>query len=146
MLIEAKVKVTKLTDGKYKKFIRTYLMDREFFSQVEYTVTDMLDREGVYDFEIYNLKWSTIKEVCDETYDARKASYVATLKATYIMDDGTEKATRYKTLLWAENLADANVVAQQLFRQGYDMVIEGIKQSDYIYVTESETEEEEENQ
>lgn len=145
MLIETKVKVTKLVDGKYRKFSRNYLMDKEFFSEAEYTVTQMLDQEGVYDFEIYCLKWSTIKEVCDETFDPRKASYVATLKTTYLMDDGTEKSTRYKTLLWAEDLADANVVAQQLFRQGYDMVIEGIKQSDYIFVTQTQEQEEQDD-
>ena len=140
MLIEVKAKVTKLTDGKYKKFNRTYLMEREFFSEAEYTVTQMIEEEQVYDFEITSLRLSNIKEICEETLDPRKSTYIATLKATYIMDDGSEKAMRYKTLLWAENLTDANRVAQQLFRQGYDMLIEGIKQVDYIYVTEQQQE------
>lgn len=136
MLIEVKVKVTKLTDGKYKKFLRTYVLEREFYAEAEFTVTQMLNEEHVYDFEINSLKWSNIKEIREETFDPRKETYIATLKAVYTTDDGTEKAMRYKTLLWAENLTDANAVAQQLFRQGYDMIIEGIKQVDYIYVSE----------
>ena len=49
-------------------------------------------------------------------------------------DDGTEKVLKYKVLLWADNLTEANHNVQLLAHEGYDMQIEGIKQVDYEYM------------
>ena len=67
---------------------------------------------------------------------------MATLKDIFMDDDGTEKQLKYKVLLWAENLTEANRRALELSHQGYNMLVEGIKQVDYIYITEEDDEEE----
>jgi hypothetical protein len=43
---------------------------------------------------------------------------------------------KYKVLLWAADLTEANSKSHELAREGYDMAIEGIKQADYIYLTQ----------
>ena len=147
MLIEVKVKVARVIDGKTRKRTETYVMDKEFFSQAEYTVTELLNGDTtVEDFQIQILKLSQIKEIDDQSIDNSIPSFIATLIDIFHQDDGTEKKLRYKVLLWADNLTAANRRANELSHQGYDMQIEGIKQVDYEYlVGQSNQEEETEN-
>ena len=58
-------------------------------------------------------------------------------------DDGNEKSLRYKVLLWANDLSQANERAHHLVYQGYDMQIEGIKEVEYEFLTDSIEENEE---
>ena len=137
MLIEVKVKVARIIDGKTRKRTETYVMDKEFFSQAEYTVTELLNGDTtVEDFQIQILKLSQIKEIDDQSIDNSIPSFIATLIDIFHQDDGTEKKLRYKVLLWADNLTAANRRANELSHQGYDMQIEGIKQVDYEYLIE----------
>ena len=144
MLIEVKVKVARIIDGKTRKRTETYVMDKEFFSQAEYTVTEFLNGDTtVEDFQIQILKLSQIKEIDDQSIDNSIPSFIATLIDIFHQDDGTEKKLRYKVLLWADNLTAANRRANELSHQGYDMQIEGIKQVDYEYLAEQTNQEEE---
>ena len=143
MLIEAKIKITKKVDNKYRKSVETYLLDEEFFSHAEYALTHLLDADmeahggPIYDFYITSMKCSSIKEIADQFKGEH--SFIATLKDIFVDDDGNEKALRYQVLLWADNLTEANQRAQQLAKEGYDLLIEGIKQVDYEYIkTEAE--------
>ena len=137
MLIEVKVKVARVIDGKTRKRTETYVMDKEFFSQAEYTVTELLNGDTtVEEFQIQILKLSQIKEIDDQSIDNSIPSFIATLIDIFHQDDGTEKKLRYKVLLWADNLTAANRRANELSHQGYDMQIEGIKQVDYEYLIE----------
>ena len=146
MLIEVKVKVTWLIDGKPRKKTETCIVpDCELFSNAEYRVMSSLIEEQnsglVESYEILSLRQSPIKEVCTQWYSDHTlngySSFIATLKDTWIDDDGTEKALRYKVLLWAMDHPQALARVQSLVRQGYDMHIEGIKQVDYNYLTNS---------
>lgn len=136
MLIEVKVKVARVIDSKIRKKTETYLLEKEVFAQAEYVVLAKLNNEQeqslVDNFEIQSLKLSSIKEVADQF--SGEFSFIATLKDIFHTDDGTEKAMKYKVLLWANSLTEANSNAQQLAREGYDMQIEGIKQVDYEYL------------
>ena len=138
MLIEVKIKVTKKVDTKYRKSIETYLLDEEFFAQAEYALTHLLEADmevhggPIYDFYITSMKCSSIKEIADQFKGEH--SFIATLKDIFVDDDGNEKALRYQVLLWADNLTEANQRAQQLAKEGYDLLIEGIKQVDYEYI------------
>lgn len=136
MLIEVKVKVSRVIDSKARWINETYLVDKEFFSQAEYAVTEHLNFEesegDVEDFVIQSLKWSTIKEIADQFQGDNK--FIATLKDTFVTDDGVEKYIRYKVLLWANDLAQANDNVIQLARQGYEMQVEGIKQVNYFII------------
>ena len=138
MLIEVKVKVARVIDSKIRKRTETYLLEKEVFAQAEYVVLAKLSNEQeqslVDNFEVQSLKLSSIKEVADQF--TGEFSFIATLKDIFHTDDGTEKTMKYKVLLWANSLTEANSNAQQLAREGYDMQIEGIKQVDYEYLTD----------
>lgn len=135
MLIEVKVKVARIIEGKTRKRTETYVLDKEFFSQAEYAVTELLNEDTtIEDFQIQNLKLSQIKEVDEQTINNSIPSFIATLIDIFLQDDGTEKKIKYKVLLWADNLTAANHRANELSHQGYDMQIEGIKQVDYEYL------------
>ena len=141
MLIEVKVKVARVIDGKTRKRTETYVIDNcELYSNAEYIVMSALTQEQtegtVESFEIQSLKLSQIKEIDDQTINNSIPSFIVTLIDIFLQDDGTEKKLKYKVLLWAENLTDANRRANELSHQGYDMQIEGIKQVDYEYLTE----------
>lgn len=142
MLIEVKVKVARVIDGKTRKRTETYVMDKEFFSQAEYAVIELLNEDTtVEDFQIQNLKVSQIKEIDDQSINNSIPSFIATLIDIFLQDDGTEKKIKYKVLLWADNLTAANRRANELSHQGYDMQIEGIKQVDYEYLVEQSNQE-----
>ena len=136
MLIEVRVKVTRIIDAKKRKKLETYILNKDFFSEAEYKVTEILNtqhNEGTVDsFEIQSLKLSTIKEIADQ-YEGQY-SFLATLKDIYHDDNGNEKSMRYKVLLWANDLTSATHNARELQRQGYDMQIEGLKEVDYTYI------------
>ena len=136
MLIEVKVKVARVIDSKIRKRTETYLLEKEIFAQAEYVVLAKLSNEQeqslVDNFEVQSLKLSSIKEVADQF--SGEFSFIATLKDIFHTDDGTEKTMKYKVLLWANSLTEANSNVQQLAREGYDMQIEGIKQVDYEYL------------
>ena len=141
MLIEVRVKVTRIIDAKKRKKLETYILNKDFFSEAEYKVTEILntqhDERTVDSFEIQSLKLSTIKEIADQ-YEGQY-SFLATLKDIYHDDNGNEKSMRYKVLLWANDLTSATHNARELQRQGYDMQIEGLKEVDYTYVQDEHT-------
>jgi hypothetical protein len=143
MLIEVKTKVSRTVDNKIRKRLETYLIDKSFFSEAEYAVTARLTEEQqshlAESFEIQSLRISPIKEVY--TGYQGEQTFIATLKDIFLADDGTEKATRYKVLLWANSLTEANSYVQQLVHQGYEMQVESLKQVDYEYLTEEEEDE-----
>ena len=138
MLIEVKVKVARVIDNKTRKRTETFIIDKEFFSEAEYVVTQELSEEQnshlVENFEVLSLKVSPIKEVC--TQFEGENSYTATLVDMFLEDDGTEKPIKYKVLLWANSLTEANTNVQTLAREGYNMLVEGIKQTEVTYLTE----------
>lgn len=143
MLIEVKVKVSRIIDAKTRKRTETYITDNLVFAEAECQVMELLsqDQEAglVEDYEIQSLRISPIKEICTQWLEDYTVSgfpsFLATLKDVFHADDGTEKILRYKVLLWAENHSQALLRVQQLARQGYDLQIEGIKQVDYDYIT-----------
>lgn len=109
MLIEVKAKVAWKIDGKVKKKIETYILDKEVFAEAEYEVMSHLEQyksDGeVEDFEITGLKLSVVKEII--TQYAGNYTFIATLRDTTILDDDIEKTIKYKVLLWANNIAEA---------------------------------------
>jgi len=146
MLIEVKAKVSRIIDSKLRKRTETYLIDKELYAEAEYAVMSSLANEqelGTVDSsEIISLRQSPIKEICEDTMPGSAFTFIATLRDIFHDDNGNEKSMRYKVLLWANDLSQANQRAQQLAHQGYDMQIEGIKQVEYEYLTEQNNEQE----
>ena len=146
MLIEVKVKVGRIIDGKTRKRTEVYVIDKEFFSEAEYAVMQSLSTEvdeGLVEaFDVQSLKQSALKEICEQWYEDYTQrgypSFIATMRDLFHDDEGNEKQLKYKVLLWAENLTAANRRALELSHQGYDMLIEGIKQVDYTYLVEND--------
>ena len=138
MLIDVKVKVARTIDGKTRKKTETYVIDKELYSEAEYKITEELVEEQnsnlLDNFEIQQLKISSIKEICPQ-YKGEN-TYVATLKDIFLDDKGVEKPIKYKVLLWANNLTEANTRTIEIASQGYNMQVEGIKQVDYIYIND----------
>lgn len=149
MLVEVKAKVSWIIDTKIRKKPETYIADCEFFSQAEYAVTALLNvykEEGTVDsFEITAIQISAVKEIITQ-YQGEN-SFIATLRDTIILDDGSEKQIRYKVLLWADNINEAMTHTREIVSQGYNMKIDGLKEVNYKYIpTENHEDSGEENQ
>lgn len=144
MLIEVKAKVAWKIDGKVKKKIETYIIDEEVFAQAEYAVMSHLEQyksDGeVEDFEITGLKLSIVKEIITQ-YEGDH-TFIATLRDTTLLDDGSEKIIKYKVLLWASNIAEAMAHTREIAQQGYDMQIDGLKEVNYTHLNSMENESE----
>lgn len=140
MLIEVKAKVKAIINNKTKVRTDTFLVNKEFFAEAEYKITEMFEENitaGVVDsFDILSLKVSPIKEVY--TSYVGELSYVVTLRDVFIDEAGNEKHLKYKILLWADNLSDANQRAHEIATQGYNMHIESIKETPIITLLEDE--------
>lgn len=143
MLIEVKAKVAWVIDNKIKRKLETYILDQEVFANAEYAVMRLLSdhrNEGtVDDFEIQNLKISTVKEVI--TQFQGEYSFIASLRDTMLMDDGSEKTIKYKVLLWADSITEAMTHAREIAQQGYNMQIDSLKEVNYTYLNMQENEE-----
>lgn len=136
MLVEVKVKSEQIVDAKSRKVNETFIMNTEFFSTAEYSVTEMLEKEKeagtLESYEIQSLKISPIKEIANQYHGEH--SYLATLKDIWTDDDGTEKHLRYKVLLWANDLQEAIANTHEMVKEGYEMLVESLKEVDYVYL------------
>ena len=142
MFIEVKAKVSWVIDTKIKKKLETYIIDKEVFAEAEYEVMTLITaykNEGtVEEFEITSLKQSSVKEII--TNYQGDYSFIASLRYMFIQDDGTEKAMKYKTLLWANNISEAMSHTRELTQQGYDMQIDSLKEVNYTYLNSEDNE------
>lgn len=100
-----------------------YLLDAELFGQAELKVYEQL--KDKVDVDVINIKRSSIKEVIKEDNDLDY--YVATISVTYIDDKGNEKIIRYKQLLPAATIGEAQKAIAEFLKQGYDMRLDAIK-------------------
>jgi anaerobic ribonucleoside-triphosphate reductase len=136
MLVETKVKSEMIVDNKVRKVTETFILDTTFFSTAEYSVTEMLEKEKeagtLKDYEIQSLRVSPIKEIANQYHGEH--SYLATLKDIWTDDDGTEKHLKYKVLLWANDLQEAIANTHEMAKEGYEMLVESLKEVDYVYL------------
>lgn len=143
MLIEVKTKTTRKIDNKSITRTENFVVpDCELFVEAEHTVMNHLSEEQtsglVENFQIQAIKVSGLNEVC--TQYQGDYSYIATLQDTFIDDNGNEKPLNYKVLLFANDLAEAMDNARNLAHQGYNMVITGLKEVNYKYLTATNNE------
>lgn len=100
-----------------------YLLDAECFWEAELNTLKQL--EGKADVDVISIKRSTIKEVIK--VDNNLDYYVATISDTYTDDKGNEKIIRYKQLLPAATIGEAQEAITDYLKQGYDMRLDAIK-------------------
>ena len=120
MLYEIKARYTADGDKTVKVH---YLLDVELFGQAEATVYEYLKDKK--DVDVVSIKHSTIKEVIKIDNDLDY--YVATISDTYTDDKGNEKIIRYKQLLPAASIGEAQEAINDYLKQGYDMRLDAIK-------------------
>ena len=119
MLYEVKARYT---DG--DKTVKVhYLLDAQLFAQAEAKVYEQLKDKA--DVDVISIKRSTIKEVIKIDNDLDY--YVATISDTYTDDKGNEKIIRYKQLLPAASIGEAQEAITEYLKQGYDMRLDAIK-------------------
>ena len=119
MLYEVKARYT---DG--DKTVKVhYLLDVQLFAQAEVKAYEQLQDKA--DVDIVSIKRSTIKEVIRVDNDLDY--YVATISDTYTDDKGNEKIIRYKQLLPAATIGEAQEAITDYLKQGYDMRLDAIK-------------------
>ena len=142
MLIEVKAKVAWIIDGKVRKRLETYIIDKEVFAEAEYAVMTTLNNvvnDGSADsFEIQGLKVSPIKEIV--TQYSGDYTFIVALRDVMLQDDGSEKTIKYKVLLWADSISEAMTHAREIVQQGYDMQIDSLKEVSYTYLNSEENE------
>ena len=142
MLIEVKAKVTWIIDNKVRKRTETYILDKEVFAQAEYEVMTLLTNykvESTIDsFELLGIKVAAVKEII--TQFEGEHSFIASLRDTYLQEDGTEKTVRYKVLLWANSISEAMSHTRDIARQGYDLQIDGLREVNYTYINHQDNE------
>ena len=120
MLYEVKARYT--ADG--GKTVKVhYLLDAQLFAQAEAKVYEQLKDKA--DVDVISIKRSTIKEVIKIDNDLDY--YVATISDTYTDDKGNEKIIRYKQLLPAASIGEAQEAINDYLKQGYDMRLDAIK-------------------
>ena len=148
MLIEVKAKVAWVIDTKVRRKLETFILDREVFAEAEYAVMSMLSNNvndgTVESYEILGMKVSQVKEIVTQ-YQGEN-TYVASLRDTFLQNDGTEKTIRYKVLLWANNISDAMTNTRGIASQGYDMQIDSLREVNYTYLNSQINEETAENE
>ena len=148
MLIEVKARVAWVIDTKVRRKLETFVLDREVFAEAEYAVMSMLGNNvndgTVESYEILGMKVSQVKEIVTQ-YQGEN-TYVASLRDTFLQNDGTEKTIRYKVLLWANNISDAMTNTRGMASQGYDMQIDSLREVNYTYLNSQRNEETAENE
>lgn len=142
MLIEVKAKVAWIIDGKIRKRLETYIIDKEVFAEAEYavmtTLSNAVNESSADSFEIQGLKISPIKEIV--TQYSGDYTFIVALRDTMLQDDGSEKTIKYKVLLWANNITEAMTHAREIAQQGYNMQIDSLKEVSYTYLNSEENE------
>lgn len=136
MLIEVKAKVAWIIDNKVKKRIETYILDKEVFAQAEYEVMTLLttykEESTIDSFELLGIKVATVKEIVAQ-YEGEH-SFIASLRDTFLQEDGTEKTVKYKVLLWADSISEAMSHTRSIAQQGYDLQIDSLREANYTYL------------
>jgi len=137
MLIEVKAKVKRLVDDRTRSKTETFLTDKEVYGEAELAVMQLLASEtDVAEYSILSLKASPIKELYNVEENGAEGAdtYVATLVDSFTDDKGNVKAIKYKVLLWADSIAQANQRTQAFVRQGYDLFVEGLSAKEITYI------------
>ena len=99
-----------------------YLLDAELFGEAEAKAYEKL--QDHMDVDVVSIRRSAIREVIRT--DNLRSYYCATI-ATVFVDSEKEKTIKYKILLPAATIEEAQKAVSELLQQGYDMRLDAIK-------------------
>lgn len=119
MLYEVKARYTADGDKTVKVH---YLLDAELFGEAEAKAYEKL--QDHMDVDVVSIRRSAIREVIRT--DNLRSYYCATI-ATVFVDSEKEKTIKYKILLPAATIEEAQKAVSEFLQQGYDMRLDAIK-------------------
>ena len=99
-----------------------YLLDAELFGEAEAKAYEKLQVH--MDVDVVSIRRSAIREVI-RTDNLR--SYYCATSATVFVDSEKEKTIKYKILLPAATIEEAQKAVSEFLQQGYDMRLDAIK-------------------
>lgn len=134
MYYEVKVKHTiQDAKGNDKEVADNYIVkDCELFAEAEQKGMELFNGEC----DVVAVKRSQIREFANEPKGVDgEAIYLATLADIFINENGTEKKTKYKIGVYANDVSGAEKATQEYMKQGLqDMECEGIKKTSFMEV------------
>lgn len=86
---------------------------------------------GYTALDVVAIKRSKIKEIANERTSDDEKIFLATLVDVFLNEDGTEKEIKYTIAFFSKNMATANVYINEYAKQGYNMTITKIVESNY---------------
>lgn len=105
----------------------------ETFSEVE----SMLFEEygTLREFDVPAIKRSNIKEIANKRQSDEDKIYIAEIEDIFTTDTGEEKPIKYKIVFFSSsNFDDALYFITEFLKQGFDMSLISLKQSNFIDV------------
>lgn len=87
--------------------------------------------DGETDLDVVSVKRSKIKEIINKRSNDKENIYVSDVADVRTNDDGEEVEITYKVALFADNMDDAYLKVKEWIKQGYDMVMLGVKKVKY---------------
>ena len=135
MVFEATIKYkTTLGNGDVKDVRESFVFENEeFFADVEKKLYELYSTSDS-DMSIISIKPSKIQEIANERQQTSDALWLAEVQDVFLQDDGTEKATKYKILFFAQSFDSANSFIRDYIRQGYDMKLVSLKETKFTEV------------
>lgn len=128
MIYEIQVQYTTIDpkSGNDKIAREKYLVENvETFAEAEAKGYDWGD--GETDLDVIAVKRSKVKEIVNTRQSMEDLIWLAELQDTFTTDDGEEKYTKYKVVLFAKTFDHAKSIMEEYIKQGFNMSLVGVK-------------------
>lgn len=130
MYYEIKLKVDKETPKGVKETVEQFVTDCDLFSEAEARGFGLY--KGACD--VTGIVRSAVREIVNPTVEG-KSYWRATIVDVFVEDDGTEKETKYKVLVAADDMQEATRLVNDYMRQGLEtMRLDGIVKTKILEV------------
>lgn len=129
MIYEATISYLDLNDkGEERTAKETFIVENEeLFAHVE---NKLLEEFSAYkNIDVTAIKRSKLREVANARSSVEDKIFTATLVDVFLNDDGSEKETKYTIAFFAKNITAANEFVNEYVKQGYDMSVTAIKET-----------------
>ena len=133
MIYEATISYISIDEkGKDKRVKENFLVENALsFAEVETLLA--MDFGERTEFDVIAIKRSRIHEIANAKEKDNKI-FLAEVADVFLQDDGSEKDVKYTIAIWAENIEKAHALMSEYLKQGYSMVLRGIKETNFIDV------------
>lgn len=132
MIYEATLQYTGRDNRGNEKTIREkYVLDNEdSFSMAENHLYDQF--AATYNnIDVIDIKRSKIKEIANTRSNVDDLIWLAEMQDIFVDDEGNQKAMKYKIAFYSKNYDTANAFVTEYAKQGYDMVMIGLKLTNF---------------